>query len=512
MILLIHDNQKVVQILDLDKNIEIKNLFQNPIRALFKIAKKYPEKILIWCHESQKNNLNFDGIKASFHIKNIMCSYSLEQYLPLQIGYVEDSPFIKINKEVRYPTWLMSSNVGAICASQLLKFMDKISIKESFDYALNSIAKLGMPNGLLCYSEPNLLKDTTSNIKSEKAKTTTLFKFVKQHYKTRWVLLLLLNFVCYENKFSLFTFLKSLFYKKRNCQTIIKTEIVKSTIQTNSNKTIDVIIPTIGRKHFLYGVLMDLSNQTLLPKQVIIVEQNPEPNSKSELHYLSSQKWPFKIVHKFTNQTGVCNARNLALREVTADFVYLADDDNRFVANLLKSILYNMQNFKFDVITMSYLQKNEKEIHKQPFQWSTFGAGCSVIATKHIDFVSFDKALEFGYGEDVDFGMQLRNIGLDVIYFPNLIIEHLKAPIGGFRVKFHHPWEKKEVTPKPSPTVMYNRLKNNSKSQLLGYKTVLFFKYYKTQSIKNPISYLKRFREQWEQSLLWANKLKNSIN
>jgi GT2 family glycosyltransferase len=45
-------------------------------------------------------------------------------------------------------------------------------------------------------------------------------------------------------------------------------------------------------------------------------------------------------------------------------------------------------------------------------------------------------ALEFGYGEDTDFGMQLRNKGFDVIYFPDLKITHLKAPMGvGLKIK-----------------------------------------------------------------------------
>ena len=508
MILLIHDTHKVVQILDLDTNIEMKISFQNPIDALLKIAKKHPERILIWCHESQKNNLNCEGIKASFYIKNIMYSFSKEQYLPLQIGYVEDSPFINVNKNVKYPTWLMSTNIGAIHTSQLLKFKDSISTKEPFEYALNSISKLGMPNGLLCYSDPKLLKDKTLNFETKKPTTATFFKFVKQHYKARWTVLLFLNFILYENRFPIISFLKSLFYKRKIFDTIIKTERVERIIPNTSDISIDVIIPTIGRKTYLYNVLQDLSKQTLLPTQVIIVEQNPQINSTPELNYLSEKKWPFKITHHFTHKTGACNARNLALSKVTSDYVYLADDDNRFESNLLELIINNMQTFKFEILTMSYLQRNEIEIHKQPIQWPTFGAGSSVIESKYLDAVSFDMALEFGYGEDVDFGMQLRNMGLDIIYFPNLAIEHLKAPIGGFREKIEMPWRYLLIQPKPSPTVMYQRLKNNSKQQLLGYKTVLFFKYYKAQKVKNPITYYKTFIKQWKQSVNLAYQLK----
>ena len=98
-------------------------------------------------------------------------------------------------------------------------------------------------------------------------------------------------------------------------------------------------------------------------------------------------------------------------------------------------------------------------------------------------------ALEFGYGEDFDFGVQLRNNGIDVVYFPDLSITHLKAPMGGFRIKMKQMWDDEKVQPKPSPTVMYNQLKHSTEQQILGYKTLLFIKFFKNQKNKNIFSY-----------------------
>jgi hypothetical protein len=169
-----------------------------------------------------------------------------------------------------------------------------------------------------------------------------------------------------------------------------------------------------------------------------------------------------------------------------------------------------MQHYNFSAITMSYLQRNEVEKHKNTIQWNAFGGGCSVVESKYLKKVTFNKAYEFGYGEDTDFGMQLRNLGVDIIYTPDIKILHLKAPIGGFRTKFKHPWEEDVLRPKPSPTVMLSRITNSTNQQLLGYRTNLFIKFYKNQSIKNPFKYYKTFKKQWEQSLLWANQLKNN--
>lgn len=510
MILLIHKDESVLEIIDLKTNQLVKSKLKSSAQVLFNLAQDNTERILVWCHQSQKEYLNIEGIKSSFYLSNMMLSFSKNQYLPEQIGYVEDSPFLKVNKDVKYPTWLMSSEVGAIHASQLIKFKTVIDNKNSFDFVLNTIAKMGMPNGLFCYSVPNLLKVNSSFTNGNRASLSELFKFVKYHYKWIWSVLLLINIIINESKFPIIAFLKSIFIKQKTQKLDFDLNPINPT-KVDFKKTVDVIIPTLGREKYLFNVLQDLSKQTLLPEQVIIVEQNQDKNTKSELEFISSRTWPFKIIHKFIHQTGACNARNLALKFTTSDYIYLADDDNEFDNNLLKDIIYSMQYYSFSAIAMSYLQKNEVEKHKNTMQWGAFGGGSSVISSEFVDDVTFNMVYEFGYGEDTDFGMQLRNLGADIVYTPNIKILHLKAPIGGFRTKFVHPWEKDNLQPKPSPTVLLNRKLNSTNCQLLGYRTTLFLKFYKQQKIKNPFKYFSRFKKQWLVSETWANRLNKPL-
>ena len=119
--------------------------------------------------------------------------------------------------------------------------------------------------------------------------------------------------------------------------------------------------------------------------------------------------------------------------------------------------------------------------------------------------IGFDEIFEYGFGEDQDYGMQLRNIGCDIIYHPNLEILHLKAPRGGFRDVVTTPWEKDK--PKPSPTLMIFAKKYYSLPQLRGYKTELFLRYYSKQEIKNPVNYFKMMKGRWKISEEWAEKL-----
>ena len=509
--LIIYHNGDTVLALANAENVGLANFSSKSIASvLVDVAKKYPDEILVWCHQSYKEQLNTAAIEELVHHKKLLLSYnpSKDSYLDSAIGYVDTSLFVKINKAVAYPTWQMSSAVGCVHAEVLLALNDAIPLKGNFDYFLCSLGKVLMPKGLGCYSEPRLLKNTTPTI-SFKSSSYTLFRFVKQHYRTPWVFLLLMNLFLYERKFPFLPFLFSLFYKNRT-----KLPIDLEAIQVQSSKTVidkgtvDVIIPTIGRKNYLYDVLKDFSKQTHLPNKIIIVEQNPVPGSTSELDYLTLEKWPFEILHLFTHQAGACNARNMALNETQSEWVFLADDDNRFEATLVSDIFDKIAQFGNKVVTTSYPQKKEIKKYQKVIQWPTFGAGNSFVRRDILANVRFNNAFEFGYGEDGDFGMQLRNLGQDVLYLPEPEILHLKAPVGGFRTKPQLQWHSDSIQPKPSPTVMLYQITHATKEQINSYKTTLFLKYYTHQKIKNPIRYYHYFQKQWERSVFWANELK----
>ncbi len=514
MIILYHKNNAVTQVWDdlNSKEIAVKSV--SIAKSLFEIANRFPQSLILWCHESQRDNLNMEKISEIFHHKMIMASYtpSQENYILDSIGYVEQSLFIRVNKNSKYPTWQASSIVGGIFNSVLLKLEKEIVFDKNFDYFLYSLAKLSMPKGLLCYSEPRLLLNKNVIFKNGKADTTTVFRFVKQHYKLRWIFLLLLNFFVHERKIPLFSFFRSFFYKKRKLsKKVFEPIFIQSSKGIILDATFDVVIPTIGRGKYLYEFLLDLSNQTYLPQRVIVVEQNPEPESQSNLSYLQANSWPFAISHIFTHQAGACNARNLGLAQIESEWVFLADDDIRIEKNFLEEVIVQIKKYGNEAYTLSCLQANEKVAFNSVFQWNTFGSGCSIAKSEILKNLQFNLSFEFGYGEDADFGMQLRNRGHDVLYLPHPQILHLKAPIGGFRTKLKLAWANEKVQPKPSPTVMLYRNLHHSAQQLDGYKTVSFFKFYKHQPIRNPFRYYKNFKSKWAISVYWANRL-NDLN
>jgi hypothetical protein len=505
-----HSNNKIVEVISSENRKMDFDGKDTIALGLHKLAAAFPDQKIVWCHSLLRQSLNVEIINTLFHHKKMMLSYgpTSNAFFDGTIGYVDESPFVRINKTVTFPSWQMSSAVGGVHAEVLLALDNAIPFEKNFDYFLCSVAKLSMPLGLFCYSEPRLLKQKEGTA-LPKATSYTLFRFVKQHYKMRWIFLLLLDTMLYERKFPLAPFLVALFYKNRKISnTTLKKIRVQSSRRETHQRAVDVIIPTIGRKAYLYEVLLDLKSQNHLPEKVIIVEQNPEEGSESELDYISNEQWPFLIKHIFTHRPGACNARNLALEQVSGEWVFFADDDIRIGADFIQKAMAETAVFGVEAVSVSCLQKGQKQIFRNVFQWGTFGSGCSLVFAESLKGCEFNRSYEFGFGEDADFGMQLRNKGCDILFLPEPEILHLKAPVGGFRTKPLLQWHKDPIQPKPSPTVMLNQILHHTPEQIRGYKTTLFFKFYQHQKIGNPLSYLINFRQQWNQSVLWANELK----
>jgi len=518
MIIVYHNRVVVLKIFDFIKNQEITVPKRSIHQTLLELAQQNEDTFIGWCHEDLEKNLNVSAFQSVFHHDLIMASFTTsgKYILSPAVGYVENSTaFLKVNHSDSYPTWLMSSDVGAVHARVLNKFKQLIKQNIVFDIFLNHVSKRGIKRGLFCYSEPTLL-DKDAPIITETHSKNNLFSFVKNHYKGRWQILLLLNYFLYEKRIKLGAFMLSLFTSKIPTLTCdfsdIKVESRKS--QAISFKSYDVLIPTLGRAKYLEDVLKDLSNQTIIPTKIIIVEQNGIKDSKTELNYIYDTKWPFEIDHTLIHQMGACNARNIALSKVTSDWVFFADDDIRLEVDLVSNVFKFIKKYGISATTMASLMANEKLYNTIPMQWYTFSTNSSFVSKDAIKDITFGMEHEFGFGEDSDFGMKIRNEGTDIVFYPNTQILHLKAPTGGFRTKPTLLWEDEDIQPKPSPSVMSHRLKHLTEEQLFGYRTTLFFKFFGLQSNKNPFTYYRKMKKAWDKSIYWAKELikKHSAN
>ena len=140
MIVIYHQNNNVVEVEGNEKRIVF--LQKNIAKTLFEMAVSYPDELILWCHIDLKSNLNLPAFGAVFHHNKIMACYNPFQnsFLSEAVGYIEESPFTKINKRVSYPTWQMSSYVGGIHSSVLLALKGNVREIKNFDYFLHNFS------------------------------------------------------------------------------------------------------------------------------------------------------------------------------------------------------------------------------------------------------------------------------------------------------------------------------------------------------------------------------------
>ena len=512
MIFLKHNGKTPVAVSKDGHPLELEFKNQAVSAACFLLAETFPHETLVWFHEEVEPNLNLAFIE-NFPRESEMWSYAANRPLVIaeEMGFVDQSVFFRIQSGVKYPTWLMSSAVGLISCKRLLHFKQYIPVDSNFDLFLCILAKTGISKGLRVYSEPRLIRSSEKSTLSFSKNTKTTYTAIATLMGKKWLIMFALQLLWYRKKLNLFQLVKSFPVKSIPQRDIPHFEVTPSD-QNNVKPKIqfDLIIPTLGRKEVLKQPLTDLAEQLLLPQSLILIEQNPDTASVSELDYLQSQSWPFEIRHTFTHQTGACNARNLALDQVEADWVFLADDDLRIPSDFLQKADAFIQAEDPQAFTVSCLQEGEIEPEKTVIQWPAFGSGCSFVKASALKNIRFDLALEHGFGEDADFGMQLRKASVDILYNPFLKLIHLKAASGGFRKPVEKPWDTENPAPKPAPTVLASIVKHAIPSQVQGYKTVLFLKFYRLQQIKNPFAYIRLMQKRWEVSLFWAKKLLNT--
>ena len=508
MIIIIHQNGK--EVVSVQKgNVTLNTPYVQCTKTFWNLASQFPEEIILWCDEKYLDFLNIDLVNQIFHHDQIMVSFPIEsKFLPDSIGFIDQFPFINPNYATSYPSWRMSADVGGIKAKVALEFKTILGAIDNFAYLINSIAKLGQQNSLFCYNEPNLVNGNFSLNFESSASMSQLFNFVAQHYKREWLFVLLFCYIRYEGQFHFIPFFKSLF-KKSYFHTKVDLSNFLTVIEDKKEFTdsVDVIIPTTGRPQYLKQILFDLKVQTLMPTRIIIVEQNQLIDSRTQLDFIEEIEWPFEIVHHFINRMGACNARNLGMKSVESDWIFYADDDIRISNNLLEKAMTELYRLEVSALNLNCIQPGEKPYFEKIKQWAAFGSGTSIVKSFFALQCEFNEALEFGFGEDIDFGLQLRAKGCDIIFHPEVKITHLKASSGGFRDTLKDNWSVSDLEPKPAPTMMWLAKKHYTSEMMKGYKVGLFLKFYKMQKIKNPWKYIRLMKVRWSLSERLSEKL-----
>lgn len=228
---------------------------------------------------------------------------------------------------------------------------------------------------------------------------------------------------------------------------------------------ITVSITTRGRYETTLPLsLMSIINQSLLPYEIILVDDNDNKdfyNIKIFKEILKLIKLKgVKFSYFYGESKGQVYAQQIALNNCSTELIYKMDDDNILESNVLE-ILYNTITKSDKIGAVSGLILNDKDKKRELNQisdlynkiddiYSNFNIQMCGIQSKDIKRVEHiysnflfkvslirEYALEFypsGHREDTVVTYELYLKGYDLLINPNCIIWHLNENNGGNRL------------------------------------------------------------------------------
>jgi GT2 family glycosyltransferase len=224
---------------------------------------------------------------------------------------------------------------------------------------------------------------------------------------------------------------------------------------------VSAIIPTIGRLKVLINTINSINQQTIIPNELIIIDQNESDTIKKLIvNNKLYDKLNIKYIHN-KNITGLAQARNVGVKNVSSDIdiVLFLDDDvileKMFIEEILK--VYEIDdniNGVGGVIT-NYSKSLYQILHQRIFNREIFYDTRQIVYSKYLKIenyletriiggglMSFRKEIfnrylfdehYIGYslGEDVDFSWRVSQ-EYKLVINPKARLEHIRSKTGRY--------------------------------------------------------------------------------
>jgi len=208
--------------------------------------------------------------------------------------------------------------------------------------------------------------------------------------------------------------------------------------QKNSPSTISLVVATRDRPADLEKFVNSVENSTVVPQEVIVVDQSSDENWRADKKFLSGIAF-CKIKHIRDNGVGLSRARNIGIREVAGDIVGFPDDDCWYPVDIVEKIQNFFETSSFDFLCGSYREElTENMWHPTSSRLLSFlrantDGVCSVglfVKTDCIRFsgIKFNEQIGAGTdmpaGEEVDFVLHLLRKSFAGKYDPTYFVYH----------------------------------------------------------------------------------------
>ncbi len=208
----------------------------------------------------------------------------------------------------------------------------------------------------------------------------------------------------------------------------------------SQQETMSVVIPTYNRLDCLREVLESLENQTLLPVDVVVVDDGSENDTVAFLREWASGAGNFKRCSVRQENKGPAAARNRGVAEATGDYVVFIGDDTIPAPDFLSIHREAHREQGPGNAIVGYTDWDRASLDVTPFMEFInnygFQFGYALVppkteATYHFFYTSnisvereslvrfpFDEAFRYAGWEDTELGYRLGTAGQRIIYYP----------------------------------------------------------------------------------------------
>ena len=234
-----------------------------------------------------------------------------------------------------------------------------------------------------------------------------------------------------------------------------KSNITKFKMPKNNNTRLSVAIVTFNRSQLLRNSLFRIKQQTHLPDEVIVIDNASTDNTRKIAEYFM-EFLPVKYV--YWQERGVNAARNCAITNCTGDILVFTDDDAEAEPNWLQEICIMFQkhpdatavvgvkeNLFPENFTASLIQFTKRDLSMARDRDGEIVISPTLVDTCNLAVktaVICEKGLLFNTtylkGGDRDFGHQMFELGLKVVFCEKAIVRHYwpKSIISYFRLRY----------------------------------------------------------------------------
>lgn len=251
--------------------------------------------------------------------------------------------------------------------------------------------------------------------------------FAKKFYTTKWHLWLLFTMPHFFKNIALYN-------KVSGISAIsLQPNVHASDIAVNAiYRTVSVLAPTLDRYEYLLAELEQLSQQQIMPLEVLITDQTPSERRQ----LIDTKQFPELNIRVFPQEeSGQCVAWNKLLEEAQGEYVlFLGDDADDITPDFIARLLSTIQTFDADMVAanvieagITYKTKNRHYYLSDTFPITLIKRSV-LLKTGFMDMF-YNKNIR----ADHDLAMRCHLVGSLMIFNPSATIFHHRAPVGGLR-------------------------------------------------------------------------------